>query len=154
MQSIAGAVAAGAGAESGGGAGGGSSVAPTTASTPAATVKQIMTGLLDRLPQDFVLAVLQEKAKPLLLSKNGPFVDVHALLNLSMDIRENILNSKDFCVDCLRKKQLLVLPTLTNVTICEVGPNLPSSQPLPKDLVNGRIGCGMNPRNNARPKIP
>ena len=76
VQSIAGAVAAGAGAESGGGAGGGSSAASTAASTPAAPVKQIMTDLLDRLPQDFVLAVLQEKAKPLLLSKNGPFVVV------------------------------------------------------------------------------
>ncbi len=72
VQSTLGAVASGGGEGGGGNAAG----AAAAASSPAVTVKQVMTDLLERLPADFGLAVLQEKAKPLLLTKNGPFVVV------------------------------------------------------------------------------
>lgn len=75
VQSIMGAVVNGTGAETAPRATG-NGTGPTPASSTAAVIKLIMTDLLDRLPQEFSLSLLNEKAKVLLLSKNGPFVVV------------------------------------------------------------------------------
>ena len=54
----------------------GNSIVPSPISKSTSTVRHIMKDLLDRLPQDFVLALLEDRAKPWLRSKNGPFVIV------------------------------------------------------------------------------
>jgi dynein heavy chain, axonemal len=72
--SAAGPPSAAAAAAAGGGAGAASS-SPAPSGTSAA-LKQIMTDLLERLPGDFNMPAIQEKARPLLTGRQGPFVVV------------------------------------------------------------------------------